>query len=142
MERVGEVTAVHGDMLDVTFCRPTDCEKCHACIGGAKQTTISVKGKANLGDYAVVEMPERVVLKASAIAYVLPLAMLLIGMVIGTYAFPDAKDIAGLLGALIGLALALLGLALTEKKRRQNPKWQPVLKEIVPKVEGVKPNGD
>lgn len=29
MERTGTITAVSGDTLEVTFCRPGDCEKCH-----------------------------------------------------------------------------------------------------------------
>ncbi len=142
MERIGEVTAVNGEWLSITFCRPTDCDKCHACIGGAKQTTIQVKGKAQLGEYAVVEMPERVVLKASAIAYVIPLLVMLAGMFLGAVLFPANRDTAALLGALIGLALSVGALMLTEKKRRNDPTWQPVLKEIVPRVEGVKRNGN
>lgn len=101
-----------------------------------------MKGKAQLGEYAVVEMPERVVLKASAIAYVIPLLVMLAGMFLGAVLFPANRDTAALLGALIGLALSLGGLMLTEKKRRNNPAWQPVLKEIVPRVEGVKRSGN
>ena len=66
MEKTGEVTAVHGDWLEITFCRPSDCEKCHACGDGPKKATIKVKGKANLGDTAVVSLPTQTVLKASS----------------------------------------------------------------------------
>lgn len=142
MERIGEVTAVNGEMLSVTFCRPTDCEKCHACIGGAKQTTIEVKGEAKVGEFAVVDLPERVLLKASAIAYVIPLIALLAGMFLGGALFPEQRDTASLLGALIGLAISLAGLMLTEKKRRSDPTWQPVLKKVIPHNEGVVNNGN
>lgn len=142
MERIGEVTAVRGEQLEVTFCRPTDCAKCHACMGGAKQTTISVKGEARVGDSAVVEMPERVVLRASAMAYVAPLVAMLAGMFLGAWLWPQQRDMAGLLGALIGLGAALLALMLTEKARRLNPAWQPTLKQIIPKQEGDNDNGD
>ena len=56
MERTGEVTAVRGGMLEITFCRPADCEKCNACHGGSKQTTLTLKGQAALGDLAVVDI--------------------------------------------------------------------------------------
>lgn len=142
MKRIGEVTAVRGDSLEITFCRPTDCAKCHACMGGAKQTTIFLKGEAQVGDGAVVEMPERMVLRASAVAYVVPLIAMLAGMFLGARLWPAQRDMAGLLGALVGLGLAALALVLTEKARRRNPAWQPVLKQIIPKQEGASDNGD
>ena len=50
MERIGEVTAVRGEYLEITFCRPSDCEKCQACQGGQKVTKLHLKGKANRHD--------------------------------------------------------------------------------------------
>ena len=44
MERTGTITAVSGDTLEVTFCRPGDCEKCHACIGGETSESASCAG--------------------------------------------------------------------------------------------------
>ena len=72
MERTGTITAVSGDTLEVTFCRPGDCEKCHACIGGEKKHVLLVKGEGHVGDAAVVSLPEQTVVKASALAYLLP----------------------------------------------------------------------
>ena len=59
MERTGTITAVSGDTLEVTFCRPGDCEKCHACIGGEKKHVLLVKGEGHVGDMAVVSLPEQ-----------------------------------------------------------------------------------
>ena len=50
MERTGEVIAVKGDELLIRFCRPTDCEKCHGCMGGAAQRELKVRGQAQVGD--------------------------------------------------------------------------------------------
>ena len=69
MERTGTITAVSGDMLEVTFCRPGDCEKCHACIGGEKKHVLLVKGEGHVGDAAVVSLPEQTVVKASALGF-------------------------------------------------------------------------
>ena len=132
MERTGEVTAVRGEWLEVTFCRPADCEKCNACGMGRKQTSMMVRGRASLGDRAVVSMPTTTVMQASLLAYVLPLVGLLIGLFGGVTLFPQAENAAGLIGALIGLAIPLVCLLLTEKRRRQSDRWQPTLIEVIP----------
>ena len=142
MERTGEVTAIHGEYIEITFCRPADCEKCNACHGGKSQTTLTLKGKANLGDYAVVQMPVKTFMQASAMAYAIPLIALLAGMFIGGALFPTAQDAAGLIGALIGLGAAMAGLKITEAARRKDPRWQPTLLEIIPKFEGADNNGN
>lgn len=133
MERVGEVTAVRGNMLEITFCRPADCGKCHACSGNQAQMQLLLPGKAEVGDAAVVDMPTGTVMKASAMAYMLPLAGLLGGAALGGVCF--GGDIAIALCGLVGLGLSLTVVAITEKKRRSDPAWQPVLRQILPKLE-------
>ena len=132
MLRTGEVTGVRGNWLEVTFCRPTDCEHCQACAGSQKETRLTVQGQAAIGDLAVVEMPQAQVMKASAIAYAIPLAGLMLGLVAGLKLFPQAGEGGGAIGALVGLALAVAGVALTERIRRKNPAWQPQLREVIP----------
>lgn len=68
MERLGEVTKVDGKWLEITFCRPSDCEKCHACMGGDKMTTLRLEGTANVGDKALVELPDSTITQASLLA--------------------------------------------------------------------------
>lgn len=134
MERTGEVTAVRGEFLEITFCRPADCEKCNACHGGQKTTKLVVRGKADIGDAAVVEMPTSTIMQASGVAYGLPLAGILIGLLAGG-TLADDQNIGAALGAGVGLALAVAVVKLTEKFRRGNPKWQPKLIEVIPKVQ-------
>lgn len=131
MDRLGEVTAVDGKWLEITFCRPSDCDKCHACMGGSKTTTLRLEGKANVGDQVLVEMPASTVTQASLIAYGLPLAGLLVGMLAGDQLIPMEHSLGALIGAVIGLALPLTYLLVTEKKRRSNPKWTPQIKRII-----------
>lgn len=132
MERTGEVTAIQGEWLEVTFCRPADCEKCNACGLHQRTASLMVRGKARLGDQAVVSLPSSTVMRASLLAYVLPLAGLLIGLFAGMALLPQAENAGALAGALIGLAIPLLGVVLTEKKRRQSDRWQPTLLKIIP----------
>ncbi len=136
MERIGEVTAVVGDELEITFCRPADCGKCHACGGGRAQMQLRLKGKAQVGDAAVVDLPDGTLRKASVLAYVLPLIGLLAGVAIGGACFPGKDGAAALIG-LAGLLIASAPAALGEKKRRENPAWQPALRQILPREDGA-----
>lgn len=131
MEQIGEVTAVRGEMIDITFCRPEECAKCHGCAGEHKSSVLTIRGKANVGDAAVVSMPDRVLVKASLLAYILPVAGLLIGLGVGSFAF--GSDIAAALGGLVGLGVMAAIVALTDKKRRNDPEWQPVVTRIIPR---------
>lgn len=99
---------------------------------------ITVKGEAQVGDFAVVDMPASSVVKASALAYVLPLAGLLLGVAVGSLLFPVQESLAGVIGGAIGLAVTLSVVAATEKKRRSDPAWSPKLLRIIPGTEGAK----
>ena len=131
MERLGEVTKVEGKWLEITFCRPSDCDKCHACMGGSKTMTLRLQGKAEVGDKALVSLPASTVTTASMMAYGIPLAGLLIGMYAGSKLIPLGNSLGTLIGAGIGLVLPIIGLVVTEKKRRSNPKWSPQLVRII-----------
>ncbi len=132
MERLGEVTRVDGKWLEITFCRPSDCDKCHACMGGAKTTTLRLEGKAKVGDKALVTLPDSTVDKAAFTAYGIPLAGLLIGMFAGEKLIPLGNSLGALIGAAAGLALPLLWLIGTERKRKNDPRWTPQIKRIIP----------
>lgn len=132
MERLGEVTRVDGKWLEITFCRPSDCEKCHACMGGDKMTTLRLEGTANVGDKALVELPDSTITQASLLAYGLPLIGLIAGMLLGDKLIPLENSLDALIGAVIGLALPLAWLLMSEKKRRTNPRWTPQIKRIIP----------
>ena len=136
MQKVGEITAVQADWLEVTFCRPADCEHCHACEGGQKSTVVKVRGEGRLGDYAAVELPTGTVVKASLLAYAFPLAGFLGGIAVGT-AMGSSAAAAGL--GLLGLALPVAVVAMTEKKRRASPDWQPTLVRVIPREPEERP---
>ena len=132
MERLGEVTKVDGTWLEITFCRPSDCDKCHACMGGPQTATLRLEGKANVGDSVLVELPASTVNIASLMAYGLPLAGMLGGMLLGDKFIPLEGSLGSLIGAVFGLAIPLAYLLVTEKNRRQNPKWTPQIKRVIP----------
>ena len=131
MERLGEVTKVDGKWLEITFCRPADCEKCRACHGGQKSTVLRLKGEAKVGDYAVVSMPEDMIYRASAVAYALPLVGLVTGMMLGEALVPTVNSVGGIVGGLVGLAIPAAVIRLTEGKRQSGGKYQPELVRII-----------
>lgn len=137
MERTGTITAVSGDMLEVTFCRPGDCEKCHACLGGDKKHVLLVKGEGHVGDIAVVSLPEQTLTKASALAYLVPVAGLFAGMVLGTLLAPQNTTVGSAVGGVIGLAIPLLVLTLTEKRRKQSGEYTPKLLRVLSPAESL-----
>lgn len=141
MTRTGDVVKVRPGMVRVAFCRPEACAKCGACEGGKKETVLWLKGSAQVGDLAVVDIPDRIVINASVIAYLLPLLLFLAGLFCGHLFFPDS-EIAEILCAFGGALLAVGLIILTEKKRRSDPKWTPVIKEIIPSKERIESDGN
>ncbi len=132
MTRPGEVTEVRNGMMRITFCRPEACAKCGACEGGKKEHHLWVQGSAQIGDIAVVDMPEKMIVGASLIAYGLPLVGLVVGMILGNV-LAGGKDAGTIIGAAIGLALSLAALKMTEKNRRGKPEWTPRVVNVFPK---------
>ena len=136
MRQPGEITEVKNGMMEITFCRPEACAACNACEGGKKEHKIWVRGEGRVGDIALVDMPDRMVVKASAIAYGLPLVGLVGGMLLGN-TLSGGQDAWSLAGAGIGLGLSLLALKITEGKRRGREDWTPRVVDILEKGEQV-----
>ncbi|MBR2824639.1 MAG: SoxR reducing system RseC family protein [Clostridia bacterium] len=134
MRQPGEITDRKKDMLEITFCRPDACAACNACEGGRKEHKIWIRGEGRIGDIAVVDMPDKMVVKASAIAYGLPLIGLLAGMILGN-SLTGGQDVWSLAGGGAGLAISLILLKLTEKGRAGREDWNPRLVQVLEKGE-------
>ena len=132
MKQPGEITDIRNGMMEVTFCRPEACAACKACEGGKKEHRIWVRGEGKIGDIAVVDMPDRMVVRASAIAYGLPLIGLLGGMISG-HAISGGQDLYTLIGGAAGLGISLAVLKITEKHRKGKSEWSPRVVDILEK---------
>lgn len=132
MERTGEVKSVQGEWLEIEFCRPADCEKCNACHGGQKVMSMRLKGQAKVGDKAVVYLPQATVTRASAIVYAIPLAGLMLGMLAGEALIPTDNSLGGVIGGAVGLIIPGVILWLTERRRKNDPRWTPQLVRVIP----------
>lgn len=132
MQKIGEITAVKGDRLEVTFCRPADCGHCHACEGGQKETVVTVEGAGRVGDYAAVELPANTVVKATFLAYFFPIIGLLGGALLGDL-ISGHNAVWSAVGGLVCLLLTWLTVVFTEKYRLKSAKWKPVLYKVFPR---------
>lgn len=132
MEKVGQITAVKNGMLEITFCRAEDCGHCHACDGGSEPMKLLVSGDGCVGDYALVQLPRGTVVKASLLAYAVPILGLLGGMALGGAVSDPAAGSA--VGGLIGLTLSLGAVWATERFRRRSQRWTPTVTRIYPKA--------
>ena len=132
MRQPGEITQVRNGMVQVTFCRPEACAACNACEGGKREHSVWIRGEGRVGEIAVVEMPEKIVAKASLLAYGLPLITLIAGLLLGS-ALSGGGDTGTAAGALAGLAAGLLILKITERGRTGAEEWTPRIVEILEK---------
>ena len=109
MTNKGIVKEVNGEMITVVVERHEACGDCHACHMGSTDCakhTITIKGKADVGDEIVVEMDESHVMAASATAYMIPFAGFMIGL-LGGYALKLTEPLMALC-AVAGTAAAYL----------------------------------
>lgn len=129
MIRSGEVEEKDGDLLTVVFERPEACGNCNGCL--SKQcTNVTLPGVAEVGDEVEVALPDKNIVGASAIAYLIPLAMLIGGLFLG-YGVYEPLGISmrvDVFAALCGGVLVGVGLGVVhgiDKRLRRKQAWQP-----------------
>ena len=111
MVNKGVVKEVLGEELVVVFERHEACGDCHACMHGSEDCakhTIKIKGKAEVGDIIEVEMDDSHVIAATAMAYMIPFAGLMLGL-FGGWAL--SKVITAINGELIMAMSEVVGTA-------------------------------
>ena len=128
MVRTGRVVNAENGEIEVCFDRPEACEHCNACAGQKHHTLVKVKGDAPLGSLVDVEMPPSRLLKASLLAYLAPLTLLLLGVAVGILLFHSEATGAALGVAMMGVSYVLLRLF--EKKSKDDRAWQPTITAI------------
>ncbi|MBR0226921.1 MAG: SoxR reducing system RseC family protein [Clostridia bacterium] len=128
MLRTGKVVAANGGELEVCFERPEACAHCGQCGGQKEKTLVKLPGDVPVGRWIDVDMPEGQVLKASVLAYVLPLVMLLGGLALGSLLF--AQEALWAVTGILCMGLAWLILRLIEKRMKKKDVWQPQIVNV------------
>lgn len=131
-------------IADIHFTRPEACAKCGACGSLSQTGTIALQADCRVGDWVRVEMPEGRFLEATAIAYIIPLAGLLLGIALGWLAGKGSDGIT-LAGAMIGLLLSVGVLWLVNKHISGRPEWTPRITAVFadkPTIEEIGCSGE
>lgn len=139
MTQNGIVTQIQGGNAHVSFTRSEACAQCRLCDFGQKQEVQSVlpnRCNARVGDTVCVELHANKLLRASAVAYLIPLAALLLGLVLGQKAAPalglaEKAELFACLTALVFVAVSFLGIRLTEKRRGDKALYAPQMLYVV-----------
>ncbi|MBR6186529.1 MAG: SoxR reducing system RseC family protein [Clostridia bacterium] len=134
MIRTGKVVSAQDGVMEVCFARPEMCAHCGQCAGQKEETLVKLPGSVPVGRWIDVDMPEGQVLKASVLAYVMPLLMLLGGLALGSVLFE--KEALRALTGILFMGGAWLILRLIEKKMRGKNAWQPRIVRVRGEGEG------
>ena len=146
----GIVIAVDKDRVWVETQTKTSCSSCQVnktCGTGIVSKTFSRKFfltplknhlNANINDTVEVGIPEDLIIKASFMLYLLPLACMMICLIIGQALFSDSNEVFSIISALIGLLLGFFITHKYDKKSSQNNELSPVLLRVVKKPISVK----
>lgn len=135
----GQVVAESGGKVWVMTIRQSACQSCSARHGcGQKALATMSQGKANqilvdntlgarVGDQVTLAIAESALLGASVLVYALPLLLLVLGAVAGSW-LSAGGDLPALAGATVGLAA---GFGLVRRiMRSQAGSWEPRMTAI------------
>lgn len=115
--------------------RHSACASCGKCITSSESKDIIVEVDnsigAKVGDFVEVNMDSINVLKATAIVYLFPLAVFMIGTIISYYLFKN-EVISAVVG-LISMSITFLILKKNDKKFRDSKEYIPVVTRIIGK---------
>ncbi len=129
MVRTGKVVSCEKGLVSVCFERPEACARCNQC-GDFRETLVSLPGEAAPGDIVEVFFPEGKLLKYTAVAYVIPLAGLLAGLLLGRLLFgSEAGEIAL---ALVFAAAAALIVVRFDRRARKKGSGMPAVIRVLP----------
>lgn len=79
------------------------------------------------GDEVIVGMADGVLLRGALLAYLLPLALLFAGAILGQAAFASAGEELVVLSGALGLGLGFLAVRVLSRRFRNDTRYQPVV---------------
>ena len=127
---IGIVTEINGKDAKVRFLRGSACAHCGACLTvGSSEMEITLQNTlgAKPGDRVKVDLSPKRMVQASLLAYAVPLALLIAGVLIGT----QYADWAGLALGIGACGVGYLILRLVELRSRKRKSFQPRMERIL-----------
>lgn len=126
--------------------RRSACGACSASDGCGTAALAKVWGERRMrvqaisslllrpGDAVIVGLAEGVLVRGSLLVYLLPLALLLAGALLGQAAFAGAGEEPVILAGAVGLGLGFLAARVLSRRLRSDARFQPV---VVRRVEAA-----
>ena len=127
---IGVVKSVSGGFASVEFVRSSACAHCGACLtldSGKMETKVKNLLNAKVGDCVSVEIRPQKIVSATLLAYGVPLAMLLLGLGLGSLISEIVSMAAGLLLCVASYFI----LRVLEPRFARNESYQPHMTAIV-----------
>ena len=119
--------------------RRSACGACSASDGCGTATLAKIWGERRMrvraistwplrpGDAVIVGLAEGALLRGSLLVYLLPLALLLAGALLGQAAFAGAGEEPVILAGAVGLGLGFLAAHIASRRWRSDAQFQPVV---------------
>ncbi len=137
----GVVISVEGNRAKVQVTRSAMCAHCESqgtcnALGSSPKAVVSAVNQvgAGQGDLVEVSMKESRVLKAAALVYLVPVAGLVLGAMVGdslAASMHISADAGAGLGSLLGIAAGLAVTAVAGRKASQSGDALPVISRVV-----------
>jgi len=127
---IGLVTGVQDGNAHIHFMRSSACAHCGACLTvGDTEMEITLPNTlgAKEGDRVAVDLSPKKVVQASLLAYALPLALLIAGVLVGS----KIADWAGLALGVAACGCGYLILRIIEKFSAKKHSFQPRMERIL-----------
>jgi sigma-E factor negative regulatory protein RseC len=143
VEEVGVVLRVEGELAIVKTKRSSMCDGCGTgglckAVGGSSDMEVPARNDvgAKVGDAVRMTVASKAFLKASFLVYMLPVAALIVGALLGTQVGPALypKASGDLFAVVFGMALFFLSFVLMRmwtKGIKGGQSYSPVISEIV-----------
>jgi len=138
MTEIGQVVEIKGMDAIVRIERTPACGKCRGCQLSDKNgdilLTIPNLLGAQVGDFVQIDLESTQILKASAIAYLIPLLALIAGIVAGYLAAPSFDMNPELLGAIGGILLtgiSFWGIKKAEPILKKDNSFSPKMVSVI-----------
>ena len=116
------------------------CGKCQTLSSETKEILVEVDNTigAKIGDHVEVNMDNMNVLKATALAYIVPLVFLMLGTIGSYFVLDKLIEVQGIgveiISGLIGIAMMLISyviLRINDNKFRESRKFIPIITNIL-----------
>ncbi len=135
MKEIGLITKITKNECVVRFDRKAACDSCNMCLRSKDNMYVELVVEntlgAKVGDSVEVEIPDKSVLKASFLVYIVPASAFLIGLV----ATKNMEDWASISIAIVALVIAYIGVMGAERYLRKKKGFIPKMTTLI-KMEG------